>query len=131
MSAARRGTTRAAALALALAAALLAATATAAEARPRAVQRCGWFVNPTPSNAWLVDREAEWTVSTQGSDGAEGDWPRFKPSQWVRTNGSYGHGCACMGVVADAETHTVSEIRWTRTRPLAACRNDRALPKPN
>jgi len=28
--------------------------------------RCGWFSNPTPANAWLWDREAEWIIGVQG-----------------------------------------------------------------
>jgi len=28
--------------------------------------RCGWFDNPTPSNIWLYDREAEWTIGIRG-----------------------------------------------------------------
>jgi hypothetical protein len=29
--------------------------------------RCGWFSNPTPGNAWLKDRDGEWTIGTQGN----------------------------------------------------------------
>jgi hypothetical protein len=49
--------------------------------------RCGWFSNPTPGNAWLEDRDGEWTVGIQGNHEAEGDWPSFKRSQRVVTNG--------------------------------------------
>lgn len=70
--------------------------------RPRALAveqaetRCGWFSNPTPANAWLHDRDGQWTIGAQGGHHAEGDWPSFKAGQWVETNGHYGHGCACL-----------------------------------
>jgi hypothetical protein len=44
-----------------------AATLALASAAPaEAVQRCGWFDNPTSGNAWLYDRDGEWTVGIQG-----------------------------------------------------------------
>jgi len=89
--------------------------------------RCGWFSNPTPANASLHDREDEWIIGTQGGHQAAGDWPSFGPKQWVETNGHYGHGCACMTVEVDRETHHVLEIKSARARPLSACRRDRAL----
>lgn len=89
--------------------------------------RCGWWDNPTPANASLLDREAEWVVSVQGGHQAEGDWPSFGPKQWVETNGHYGYGCACLRLRADRETQRVLEIERARARPLAACRRDRAL----
>ena len=76
------------ALAVFLCGMLLAAHAFAGSSSGSAVTRCGWFSNPTPANAWLLDREAEWTIAVQGGAQAEGDWPIFKPSQWVRTNRS-------------------------------------------
>ena len=96
----------------------------------RPVTRCGWFSNPTPANAWLLDREAEWTIGTQGGPQAEGDWPRFKSSQWVQTNGHYGYGCACMSVLADSKTHEVSVIKSARAQSLSVCRKDRSLKAP-
>jgi hypothetical protein len=89
--------------------------------------RCGWFSNPTPANASLYDREAEWIIGVQGGHQAEGDWPSFRPGQWVKTNGNYGHGCACLRVRVNPETHEVMEIESARARPLAVCRNDRSL----
>jgi hypothetical protein len=89
--------------------------------------RCGWFSNPTPANAWLHDREAEWTIGVQGGHQAEGDWPSFGPKQWVETNGHYGYGCACMSVEVERESGRVLEIKSARARPLSACRRDRAL----
>jgi hypothetical protein len=91
--------------------------------------RCGWFSNPTPANAWLYDRDGEWTIGVQGGYSAEGDWPDFKPAQWVRTNGEYGYGCACLQLRVDKQTHNVLEIKSARARPLAQCRRDPALKK--
>lgn len=92
--------------------------------------RCGWFENPTPANAWLTDRDGEWTIGVQGGHQAEGDWPRFAPYRWVRTNGNYGYGCACLRVVTDAKDRSVTRILARSSRPLAACRSDRALKEP-
>ena len=92
--------------------------------------RCGWFTNPTPANAWLYDRDGEWIIGTQGGHQAEGDWPTFKPRQWVHTNGSsYGYGCACMQVRVNKQTHEVLEIKSSRARSLSQCRQDPALKK--
>jgi hypothetical protein len=91
--------------------------------------RCGWFSNPTPANAWLYDRNTEWTIGVQGAHQAEGDWPAFTPRQWVRTNGEYGYGCACLRLSVNKLTHEVLEIKSSRARPLAQCRQDPALKK--
>lgn len=101
--------------------------ATAANAGSAAETRCGWFSNPTPANASLHDRDAEWIISVQGGHQAEGDWPSFTPKQWVETNGHYGHGCACMRVRVNREEQRVLAIESARARPLSACRRDRAL----
>ena len=89
--------------------------------------RCGWFSNPTPANASLHDREAEWIIGVQGGHQAEGDWPEFGPKQWIETNVHYGYGCACMSVEVDRESGRVLEIKSARARPLSACRRDKAL----
>ena len=89
--------------------------------------RCGWFSNPTPSNASLYDRQGEWIISVQGGYQAEGDWPDFGPKQWIETNVHYGYGCACMKVRVDRRTHRVIEIESAKPRPLSACRSDRKL----
>ena len=86
----------------------------------RAETRCGWFSNPTPANASLHDREAEWIVGVQGGHQAEGDWPSFTPKQWVETNVHYGYGCACMSVEVDRESGRVLEIKSARARPPTA-----------
>jgi len=93
--------------------------------------RCGWFSNPTPANAWLQDKDGEWTIAVQGGYQADGDWPAFKRRQWVVTNhGGYGYGCACLRVRVDPETREVLEIKSSYPRPLAACRKDRSLKEP-
>jgi Protein of unknown function (DUF4087) len=100
------------------------------EARPTPFEtRCGWFSNPTPANAWLDDRYGEWIIAVQGGHQADGDWPAFKPRQWVRQNGDYGYGCACMQVRVNKQTHEVLEIKGAHARTLAQCRQDPALKK--
>lgn len=98
---------------------------------PQFETRCGWFVNPTPANIWLYDKDGEWTIGVQGGYQLEAErgWPTFKPQQWVKTNGNYGYGCACMRIRVNKQTHKVIEIKSSRARPLAACRRDRSLKK--
>lgn len=92
--------------------------------------RCGWFSNPTPANAWFYDRAGEWAIGVQGGHQAKGDWPNVKSGQWVRTNvGDYGYGCSCMQARVNKRTHEVLEIKSSRGRTLAQCRNDPALKK--
>jgi hypothetical protein len=93
--------------------------------------RCGWFSNPTPANISLYDREDEWLIGAQGGYQVERDWdwPSFKNSQWVETNGHYGYGCVCMQLRVNRRTHNVLEIKSSRARPLAACRRDPSLKK--
>ena len=89
--------------------------------------RCGWFENPTPANAWLVDRDGEWIIAVQGGYQAEGDWPNFPDRYWKKTNGNYGYGCACMKVTTDRAEKRILKIRSGYARPLSACRKDKAL----
>lgn len=98
-----------------------------ASAAGQGVLRCGWFDNPTPNNAWLIDRDGEWTISEQGGHQAEGDWPSLNGRQWVATNGSHGHGCACMRVIAIPGSHDIARILSTQAKPLQQCRKDPAL----
>ena len=110
--------------------ALLPSEAGVAEGTKGSVTLCGWFENPTPANVSLIDRSGEWIIGVQGGHQADGDWPVFKPSQWVRTNGNYGYGCACISGEVDAEAREVLSIRSAKAKPLSACRKDRALKKP-
>jgi hypothetical protein len=93
--------------------------------------RCGWFSNPTPSNAWLDDADGNWLIARQGGYQAKGNWPDFKPQQWVVTNaGSYGYGCACLRVKVDRQSRRVIEIKSSYSQSLAICRKDRSLQEP-
>jgi len=92
--------------------------------------RCGWFDNPTPGNAWLHDRDGEWTIAIQGNYEAEGDWPNFKDSQWVSVNRSYGYGCACIKATVNPKTRQIVSISSAKARPLSVCRKDRTLQEP-
>lgn len=100
------------------------------EAQSKFQLRCGWFSNPTPSNAWLLDKDGEWTISVQGGYEAAGEWPAVKESQWIKTNVHYGYGCACIRASVDKRTMRVIEIKSSYGRPLSACRKDRALKEP-
>jgi hypothetical protein len=106
------------------------AEATRTEAQNKFQLRCGWFSNPTPANAWLLDKDGEWTISIQGGYQAEGDWPDIKESQWVKTNVHYGYGCACIRASVDNRTMRVIEIKSGYGRTLSACRKDKALKEP-
>ncbi len=92
-----------------------------------AEKRCGWFHNPTPSNAWLIDRDAEWIISYQGGHQAEGDWPEFTESQWIKTNIHYAYGCACITAEVDHKTRYVKRILKANALDLSVCRKDKAL----
>jgi hypothetical protein len=107
----------------------LIATAVPAQAAER---RCGWLQNPTPGNWWLIDRQGEWTLGTQGgrqADGMDG-MPDMSTKDWVETNGSYGYGCACMTVVVDRKAKRINRVINATPVPIKQCRADRALPKP-
>ena len=111
---------------------ILAALILLAVPEARVERRCGWLHNPTPGNWWLVDRDGEWTFSTQGQAAVKGweELDTMRPTEWVETNGHYGHGCACATVRVDRAAGEVLEIRKLDPRPLKACRTDRRLPKP-
>ena len=98
---------------------------------PAAQQRCGWLHNPTPGNFWLVDRQGEWLIGAQGGYQAPGldNTPDFTAGGWVRTNGNYGYGCACMQVATNSRTRRITRIDSARSVPLAQCRADRNLPR--
>ena len=97
------------------------------EAQTRVELRCGWFSNPTPANAWLIDRDGEWTIGIQGGYQAEGDWP--STGKWVETNVHYGYGCTCMRATVDRKENKVIKIVSSYGKSLAACRKDPALKK--
>jgi hypothetical protein len=105
---------------------LLALPATAAE------RRCGWIHNPTPGNWWLVDRDGRWDIAFQGEARPPGmeEIPDLTERHWVRTNGWYGHGCACMSVTTDAAAMRIRSIEAVQQLPIERCTADRALPRP-
>ncbi|MDB5382654.1 MAG: hypothetical protein JWO26_2286 [Rhodospirillales bacterium] len=97
-----------------------------------AERRCGWYQNPTPRNHWLVDRDGTWTMMAQGGYEARGMdlMPDFTTREWVRTNGYYGFGCACIAVDTDRRTMRIARILAVEQLPLSRCRQDSALPRP-
>jgi hypothetical protein len=103
--------------------------------RPAAagVRRCGWLHNPTPANWWLVDRDGQWVLGSQGGHQAPGmdELPDMSAGEWVEINGHYGYGCACMNIAADPATGQVSQISAAKPKPLAQCRADKQLPNPD
>ena len=101
-----------------------------AHAAQKVERRCGWFENPTPANVTLTDRDGTWEIATQGGYQANGDWPQFKPDQWVRTNRNYGYGCGCMTATADSDINRLDNLTKAVARPLAACRSDPTLTEP-
>ena len=108
------------------------AAAAIAAANPAAVERrCGWMQNPTPANWWLIDRDGEWLIGAQGGYQAPGmdDMPDMSTRGWVRTNGNYGYGCACMDVSVSRAEQRVTRIVKAVPRPLRQCRRDPKLPR--
>lgn len=113
---------------------IFAAALAAANTASSAENRCGWIVNPTPGNYWLDDKEASWTIMTQGSDveakGAE-KMPDFSAGEFVKTNGYYGYACTCMSVDVNKTEKRITQIHSVKQLALARCKNDKSLPKPN
>jgi hypothetical protein len=100
--------------------------------QPATARRCGWLHNPTPGNWWLIDRDGEWVLSTQGSEPVAGmdDMPDMSTAGWAETNGHYGHGCACITITVEPATRRVRRIAAAQPKPLKQCVADKALPKP-
>lgn len=118
---------RAIGLAIVLAAALVGVPAVAAE------NRCGIFTNPTPGNFWLRDAAGEWTIGVQmgyQAEGIENIPESFYEQGWVRTNGYYGHRCACLSVDSDRRSMRIRRIHSVRTLPMKRCDADPALHPP-
>lgn len=93
-------------------------------------RRCGWIHNPTPANWWLIDRDGRWDIAFQGEARTPGmdRIPDLTTRDWVRTNGWYGYGCACLTVTTDPAARRIRSIEAVQQIPLARCRADRALP---
>lgn len=118
--------------ALAIVLGLTASGALAAE------ERCGWYQSPTPGDLLLTDKEASWSITSQGqaagpdADGVE-KAPDFDKKQFVETNApgaGYGYGCACLNVETDAATQRITKVISGKILPLAQCKNDKSLPNP-
>lgn len=111
---------------------VLALAAAASPIPPAAEKRCGWLVNPTPANWWLVDRQDQWTLGVQGGYQAPGmdELPDMSTKGWVETNGSYGYGCACLTVTTDRKSGRITRVYRGEPVPLKQCRADRRLKKP-
>ncbi|MET0251190.1 MAG: DUF4087 domain-containing protein [Novosphingobium sp.] len=112
---------------VALVATLLASPAGAASER-----RCGWLHNPTPANWWLIDRDGQWVLGTQGAEQVPGmdRLPDMATRGWVRTNGYYGYGCACLSLQTDKRSGRVTRVISGAPVPLRQCRSDKRLPRP-
>lgn len=93
--------------------------------------RCGWLQNPTPANWWLKDKDGTWTISAQGGYQARGmdNIPNIDDKEYIRTNGYYGYGCACLRVSTDRNRMRITKIDSGQQLPLRTCREDRNLPK--
>ncbi|MDO9418759.1 DUF4087 domain-containing protein [Pararhizobium sp.] len=90
--------------------------------------RCGWLDNSTAANWWLDDRDASWTIMTQGAgDEPEGmdNIPDISASnQYVKTNGNHGYTCACLSVDTDAAAKRITRIYSYRQLSISKCEND-------
>lgn len=102
-----------------------------------AERRCGWYMNPTPGNLLLIDKQGEWWITSQmqanGPDaiGADNKAPDFDDKQYVQTQpNGYGYGCACMTVETDAKAMRITRVFAGETVPLARCKKDPTLPPP-
>ncbi len=101
------------------------------------VTRCGWYANPTPGNHWLTDADTTWDLAMQGGASAPGwdDLPAEafdfeSEDRWVRTNGSYGYGCACIkGRFASVASGQVIRVTSMQPLPLSRCLADPNLPE--
>jgi hypothetical protein len=95
-------------------------------------KRCGWLHNPTPANWWLDDRDGQWILGTQGAEQVPGldEVPDMSTRGWVKTNGNYGYGCACLSVEIDRRAKRVKRVLSATPLPLKQCRSDKRLPRP-
>ncbi|ELZ5938906.1 DUF4087 domain-containing protein [Providencia stuartii] len=93
--------------------------------------RCGWLDNPTPGNLWLIDRDAEWSISQQGGHESEGIEKiidnSIDPSEIIYTNGNYGVRCACLSVEVDNKSKTIIKIYSFDLLKIKQCRDDKKI----
>lgn len=90
---------------------------------------CGWVDNPTPANWWLTDKFGMWTIQAQGGHQAEGSdkWPDFG-TNWVKTNGNYGYGCACLEGHVNKSAWRVNRVTSMKVQKISVCQNDPNIP---
>ena len=100
--------------------------------------RCGWYMNPTPGNLLLVDKDKSWWITSQmqaqGPDalGADDNAPNFDSKEYVTTQpNGYGYGCACLNVETDAKAERITKVISGKTVPIAQCKADKSLGKPH
>ena len=93
--------------------------------------RCGWLENPSPANYWLTDKDGEWTISTQGGHNAIGieKLTDFPERDFVKTNGGYGYGCACISSDVDNKNKKIINIYKFKILKLETCKLDESLNK--
>ena len=121
-------------LTMALGLGMLMATITPAAAapeRPVVETRCGWIINPTPSNDSLLDGQGSWAINQQGGHQAKGALPRLPESKEYSPNSGYGYGCGCLKIERPKNSQTITRIISGKGKPLAVCRKDPKLPSPN
>jgi hypothetical protein len=98
-------------------------------------QRCGWYINPTPGNLWLQDKDALWGITSQmqseGPDaiGADDKAPQMNSKEYMDKGTGHGHGCACLTVDTDHKDK-ITRVYSGRTLPRAKCKEDKTLPEP-
>ncbi|MCT7949695.1 DUF4087 domain-containing protein [Ancylothrix sp. C2] len=90
-------------------------------------------MNPTPANWYLKDSDGTWIISSQGGTQAKGmeNLPNLNENQYVRTNGYYGYGCACLQVITDTNQMRIKKIESGEALPLKTCKEDPNLPSIN
>src|SRR4051812_3361379 len=82
-----------------------------------AENRCGWYLNPTPANLLLIDRDGPWWITSQmqangpDAEGADDKAPNFDAGQFVKTQpNGYGYGCACLSVETDRQANRITKV---------------------
>jgi Protein of unknown function (DUF4087) len=95
-------------------------------------KRCGWLANPTPANWSLTDSKGEWELGVQGGYQAPGmdKMPDMTTKGWVKENGNYGYGCACLIVETNSKAKRITRLVRAEPLPLEQCRADNKLKRP-
>ena len=98
-------------------------------------QRCGWLANPTPQDLWLIDKDATWSITSQGEaagkDAIGADRvPDFDDKQYVDQGNGHGYGCACLSVETSRKDQRIIKVISGKILSLATCKNDKTLRDP-